>query len=139
MKKVLIILIAVLIVGAVVFALVKANSKSGDTMSGMNMSSSSTDAKNPDTSSQAVATDKVSINDFAFSPQAITVSAGTTVTWTNKDSAEHTVTSDDASSDGPNSQQLAQGASYTFTFATAGTYKYHCANHPNMTGTVIVK
>jgi plastocyanin len=77
----------------------------------------------------------VFIQGMAFSPSTITVSAGTAVTWTNKDAMTHTVTSNTAlfSSGG-----LVQGGTYTFTFANAGTYTYKCTIHPSMTGTVIV-
>lgn len=73
--------------------------------------------------------------DFAFSPDPITASVGATVTWTNADSAPHTVTLDDGSCD---SGQFGQGASATLRFNAAGTYAYHCALHPNMKGTVEV-
>jgi amicyanin len=82
-------------------------------------------------------TNSVTIENFAFNPATITVKKGTTVTWTNKDSAAHTVTTDSGS--GPTSQLLNQGDSYTFTFNTAGTFNYHCQPHPNMKGTVIVE
>ncbi len=73
-----------------------------------------------------------------FGPDTITVVMGVnnTVVWTNNDSSPNTVTSDTGAFDSGN---LAQGATYTFTFPTAGTYKYHCTYHPWMTATVIVK
>lgn len=82
------------------------------------------------------APNSVSISNFAFSPQTITVTAGTEITWTNKDAAAHTVTSDDGNF--PSSGNLSQGQTYKVTFSTAGTYPYHCAIHPSMKGTVIV-
>ncbi|MBI2078639.1 MAG: cupredoxin domain-containing protein [Euryarchaeota archaeon] len=67
-------------------------------------------------------------SDLSFSPASVTVKVGTKVTWTNKDSTIHTVTSDDA--DGPlNSGNLAAGGKYSYTFTTAGTFKYHCTPH----------
>jgi plastocyanin len=82
------------------------------------------------TSSVAIVTD-------AFSPAALTVKVGDTVTWTNTDSTPgsgHTVTSKGR---GPlKSSSLAQGQAYSFTFTTAGTYAYYCAIHPDMMGTV---
>jgi plastocyanin len=73
-----------------------------------------------------------------YLPDTVTVVVGVnnTVTWTNNDNAPHTVTADDGSF---NSGNLAPGATFSFTFATAGTYKYHCVYHSWMTGTVIVK
>lgn len=81
-------------------------------------------------------TNKVAIENFAFSPAAITVKKGTTVTWTNNDSTSHTVTGDQTG--GPDSELLGQGKSYSFTFNTVGTFAYHCAPHPQMTGKVTV-
>lgn len=78
----------------------------------------------------------VEISGFAFSPASLSVKTGTTVTWTNKDSTDHTVTVD--SGDGPKSSNIAQGQTYSFTFSKAGTYKYHCSIHPDMTATVTV-
>ncbi|MFG2288226.1 cupredoxin family copper-binding protein [Streptomyces sp. NPDC048595] len=79
----------------------------------------------------------VTIADFAFSPSTLTVSKGTTVTWTNEDSAPHTVTSSGSGS--LNSPTLRSGDSYTFTFNSAGTFSYVCMIHPSMHGTVVVK
>lgn len=78
----------------------------------------------------------VEIANFAFGPDTIQVAAGTTVTWTNNDTAAHTVTADDNSFDSGN---LAPGDTFSFTFATAGTIAYHCNYHPNMTASVVVR
>ena len=87
--------------------------------------------------SPSVSGQSVTVLDFAFSPKDITVNAGDTVTWTNQDSMDHTVTSTDG---GPlDSGNLSKGASYRHTFSTPGTYRYHCAYHPSMTGTVTVR
>jgi plastocyanin len=77
----------------------------------------------------------VTIKGFAFDPATIDVKVGETVTWTNEDSATHNVKGDGGISSG----DLAQGASYSKTFDTAGNYAYQCAIHPTMTGTVVVK
>jgi plastocyanin len=77
----------------------------------------------------------VSIVDFAFEPATLEVAAGTTVTWTNNGSAPHTVTADDGSFD---SGELAPGASFSFTFESAGSVAYHCNIHPQMTATITV-
>jgi len=78
----------------------------------------------------------VSISNFAFSPASITVPAGTKVTWTNNDSAPHTVTSN---TDAFESGSLSRGGTFSFTFAQKGTYEYHCSPHPSMNGKVIVE
>jgi plastocyanin len=77
----------------------------------------------------------VTIDNYAFSPTTLTVSAGTTVTWVNNDTAAHTVTADDGTFDSGN---LDPGESFTYTFASAGTISYHCNYHPTMVGTVVV-
>ena len=78
----------------------------------------------------------VSIQGFAFIPQDLTVTHGTTVRWTNLDGAPHTSTSDDGIWD---SGTLSTGQTYTFTFGPSGTYPYHCEIHPSMTATVTVE
>jgi plastocyanin len=85
--------------------------------------------------SGSVSTSAVEIKGFAFNPPMIEVSAGTTVTWTNQDTAPHTATADDGSFD---TGRLNQGQSGTFTFDHPGTYTYICTFHPNMKGTVVV-
>jgi plastocyanin len=97
-----------------------------------NMTGTGGTGGNPGTTQGA---NDVFIQGMAFSPSTITVTAGTAVTWTNKDAVTHNVTSNPAlfSSGG-----LVQGATYSFTFATPGTYSYKCTIHPSMTGTVIV-
>lgn len=77
----------------------------------------------------------VTIKDFAFSPASLDVAVGETVTWTNEDSAPHTVTGDD----GIDSGNLALGKSFTHTFKSAGTFSYRCSIHPDMTGAVTVR
>jgi predicted lipoprotein with Yx(FWY)xxD motif/plastocyanin len=68
----------------------------------------------------------VSISNFAFNPSPLTVKVGSTVTWTNNDSASHNVTADDGSF---KSDTLAKGATFSFTFTKAGTYQYYCSFH----------
>lgn len=80
---------------------------------------------------------QVSIQGFAFSPQTLTVAPGTTVTWTNKDGAAHTATSQNKG--GFDSGSLSQGKAFSYKFSQAGDYTYACTFHPNMTGTVAVK
>src|SRR5512142_3070353 len=57
----------------------------------------------------------VTIQNFAFGPASLDVAVGTTVTWTNKDSATHTVTANDASFDG----QVPSGQTFSQTVAKA--------------------
>lgn len=78
----------------------------------------------------------VQIVNFSFQPATVHIKAGMTVTWTQKDSTPHTVTSTNPL--GLDSQSLSQGQEYAYTFKTPGTYEYHCSIHPSMKGTVIV-
>jgi len=77
----------------------------------------------------------VDISNFAYTPSPLEVKVGDTVTWTNLDSAPHTVTSSDGSIQ---SGRLDQGASFSYTFTTPGTFDYHCEFHANMAGQVVV-
>lgn len=81
----------------------------------------------------------IAMKNFAFDPPALTVKAGTVVTWVNQDSAAHTVVSDAGSPEAFSSAPLSTGGTYTRTFTAPGTYAYHCSIHPSMKGTVIVQ
>lgn len=72
----------------------------------------------------------------AFAPDDVNVAVGSTVTWMNVDSVSHTSTSD---AKGWDSGIVAPGAQFSFTFQSAGTFQYHCAIHPGMVGTVVVR
>src|SRR5262249_49609321 len=75
------------------------------------------------------------LTNTAYSPNPLTINAGTAVTWTNKDSTTHTATSDTgvfSGTVGPNGQ-------FSFTFPNKGTFAYHCTLHPNMVGSVVVQ
>jgi amicyanin len=78
----------------------------------------------------------VQIDDFAFSPPNLTVMAGTTVTWRNRDDIPHTVKSSKRLF---GSEALDTDDSYSFTFKEPGTYEYFCSLHPHMTGKIIVE
>jgi plastocyanin len=79
----------------------------------------------------------VGIMNVAFSPNAITINAGDSVTWTNNESdgTPHTVTADDQSWD---SGIMSPGGSYTVTFSAPGDFTFHCNVHLSMTGVVHV-
>lgn len=74
----------------------------------------------------------------AFTPPTVTISAGQSVEWIFQDANPHTVTADDDSFSSPKTG-LANAKTFSHTFATAGTYKYHCYIHPQMLGTVVVQ
>jgi len=78
----------------------------------------------------------VEIKGFAFSPATVNVSIGTTVTWTNNDSATHTVTSTTGAFESGN---MSNGSTFSHTFTAVGDFEYHCSIHTSMVGHVIVK
>ncbi|WP_239001895.1 MULTISPECIES: cupredoxin family copper-binding protein [unclassified Mycobacteroides] len=87
-------------------------------------------------SAPAPAGPAVHIENFAFNPATLTVPAGTTVTWTNKDEEPHNVVAEDGSFRSPGMD--AQGT-FSYQFATPGTYQYVCGIHPFMKATVVVQ
>jgi plastocyanin len=84
----------------------------------------------------AVGKAEVKIDNFSFSPGALTVKAGTQITWTNGDDIPHTVVADGNTF---KSKVLGAGERFTFTARKPGTYSYSCSVHPNMTGKVVVE
>jgi plastocyanin len=78
----------------------------------------------------------VTVQGFAFAPAALNVSVGDKVTWSNKDGATHTVSSDTSGVfDG---QLTGTTGTFSFTFTQAGTFAYHCNIHTTMTARVVV-
>ena len=78
----------------------------------------------------------VKIDNFTFGPTELTVKAGTTVRWTNRDDIPHTVVSPDKVF---KSKVLDTDEQFSFTFSTPGTFPYFCSIHPKMTGKVVVQ
>jgi plastocyanin len=87
-------------------------------------------------SSVAIPAGAESLGNRAFMPDELDVAVGTTVTWMNTDSISHTSTSD---VNAWNSGIVAPGGRFSFAFQTTGTFQYHCAIHPGMVGTVVVR
>ena len=79
---------------------------------------------------------EINISGFAFAPAIVTVTVGTTVTWTNLDWERHTITSETDLFDSGN---LARNATFSYSFADRGTFSYYCAIHPSMRGKVSVE
>jgi amicyanin len=80
----------------------------------------------------------IAIDNFAFSMPQLTIAAGTTVTWTNKDDEPHTIRAQGANP-AFHSPALDKGDSYSFVFKDPGTYAYYCTIHPHMVGTIVVQ
>jgi plastocyanin len=86
----------------------------------------------------SAATFQVAMKGYAFAPASLSVPAGSTVTWTNYDTAPHDV----KTTSGPlaiHSPMLNKGESWSFTFTTAGSYGYVCTVHPDMTAGITVR
>jgi plastocyanin len=86
-------------------------------------------------SGDAVRSAKVEIEDFAYSPDPVTIEEGGKVIWVNRDSAPHTATAEDGSFD---TGTLEEGKLKSESFKEPGTYEYVCSIHPDMHGTVEV-
>ena len=80
---------------------------------------------------------EVTIDNFSFSPNTLTLSVGATVTWINHDNVPHVVSS--ADNQFKKSTVLKTGQTFSHTFMATGTYSYFCSIHPRMTGKIIVK
>ena len=84
----------------------------------------------------STSTAEVKIDNFSFVPPVLTVTAGTTVTWTNRDDIPHTVVSNDGVF---KSKVRDTDETFSYTFDKPGTYPYFCSIHPKMTGKVVVQ
>jgi len=115
--------------------LLAACGSSADTPSGGSATPSAGSTSTASNPPAATAT-TVGIDNFLYSPDPITVAVGTTITWTNDEDFDHTVTADDGSFD---SGDLATGDTFEHTFDAAETFTYLCSIHPNMAGTIIVQ
>lgn len=104
---------------------------------GVDMSSSGASCPQQQAASAETATNAVTIENFTFSPDTLTVPVGTEVTWENRDDIPHTVTSNDKTTFA--SALLDTEDTFSFTFSEAGTFDYFCSVHPMMTAKVIVQ
>ena len=139
-----------LLIGTPIMALLLAACSGGTTATPTTAAATSTAASQSASASESESAEPsggagemtVTLQNFAFSPTTLTVPVGSTVTFENKDSTEHTATNgkdgqkaDDALFD----IKLATGASDTFTFDKAGTYDVTCLIHPSMNMTITVQ
>lgn len=104
-------------------------------------------------SGRSAPTVEISIEDFAFAPERVTVPVGEAAVWTNADDILHTVTSgrgqkqgvpgvtEDkaARPDGLFDREVELDDTFTFVVEEAGTYRYFCAIHPGMTGVIVAR
>jgi len=85
---------------------------------------------------QAETAPSVHIDNFTFTPQEITITRGTTLTWVNDDDIPHAIA---ATNKAFRSKTMDTEQKFSFTFTEPGTYEYFCSLHPHMQGKVIVK
>lgn len=80
---------------------------------------------------------QVTVENYKFTPAELRISRGDTVKWTNNEKrVSHSVL---FVSNGQESDRFFPGESWSRTFDEAGSYKYHCGPHPEMTGVIIVE
>lgn len=91
---------------------------------------------NPGGGNPSPGANEVWMQNTAFTPATKTITAGTTITWTNKDATSHDVASLTGVFTSPT---MGQGATFSYTFTAAGTYNYRCTFHQGMNGTIIVQ
>src|SRR3954451_14005577 len=89
-----------------------------------------------DTVTTAATPAVIVIKDFAFSPSALTIAPGTTVTWVNEDESPHTIADNGKAF---RSAALAANDRFSLTFGQPGVFVYHRTMHPMMVGKIVVK
>lgn len=133
--------LVVLVIGGAVTA-TQLNKDSDSSMTGMsNMESKNNSAESTSQGEQDLTAQNevaMDIRDFDFEKPNIKIKAGTTVTWTNQDTARHDVVIDGEGAEGLGSELLAKGESYSFTFTEPGMTNYLCEPHPYMKGMINV-
>ena len=132
--RALTLVIAIIVLVGAVFLLTSGNNDNGQVNE--NPTADVTDINAGSSGSNASVSYDIKIDNFAFSIETLSIKRGDSVTWTNVESASHTITSDGNTE--LSSQPLSQGKSYTHKFRSQGTYAYHCAFHPEMKGKIIV-
>jgi len=132
MGKIILIVVIIMLLGIGGYFISKNKTPAGTSSQNSNSQQPTSSGQNQVPQNQ---TQSVAISNFAFVPDSVTVKAGTTVRWTNGDSATHKIQSNTSAFGSGN---LAQGDSYEFQFNVAGTYDYICAIHTYMKGKIIV-
>ncbi|HEX2960521.1 MAG: plastocyanin/azurin family copper-binding protein [Bacteroidota bacterium] len=136
------VLLAVIVLALVALAGCSKNDTGTNSYPGGTTGGGTDTSKNSGGGSGGKGTYKVTIQNMSFSPSAITVPAGSVVTWTNMDGMAHTVTSGTPGSPDNkfDSGNMNTNAVYSFTFSAKGTYPYYCRYHSStMHGTVTVQ
>ncbi len=124
-KKIIIYIVIVLVILVAVFYFINM-SKYGEVQTNQ--------GQMPTSEVPSASSNSISIVNFSFNPQVLNIHKGDTVVWTNKDSVPHQIAGGNF-----NSPAISNGQIYSFVFNDIGTFDYHCAIHPSMTGTIIVQ
>ena len=127
--------VAVLGFGAVTL---KNNNKKSDAPKDTMSQHDSNSTKKAPSGDSVQETNKVTYKGFDVVEKHIKIKKGTTVTWTNEDSAKHDVTPDTETADFKATELFGKGETKTITFNTVGTFSYHCSPHPYMKGMIEV-
>ena len=129
-------IVAIIVVIGIVVLLTTGSNNNSSPKTENTAPTGTTGTTETETSSNTPSSYNIEITNFAFSPETLSIKKGDKVTWTNLDSASHTVSSDGSTE--LSSQPLSQGKAYTHTFKISGTFSYHCAFHSGMKGKIIV-
>jgi plastocyanin len=138
-RNALIAIVVVVILAVGGWAIYDHGKSNNNSSYGNNSTTTQTNTSNPPPSSNQPTEGAITIKNMMFTPSQITVAKGGTVTWTNNDTTAHKVVDDLSNVGGPNSGDIAPGATYSFTFNKTGSFQYHCSIHPSMRGTIVVK
>ena len=129
------IIAAVLIVIGVAIAIAQSSKDNNQPVNNANSNSQNQQQNN--TANNSTTNGSVTIRNMMFTPSQATVLKGESVIWSNNDNTEHTVTIDHGN--GPDSDAIQPGSTFSYKFNEAGSYQYHCKLHPSMRGTIVVK
>ena len=135
-KKITIIVVVVIVLLGV--GILKISKESNESYVEPNSTTANRDASSNNTAVTVQETNMITYKGFAIVQKSIKVKKGTTVTWTNEDSAKHDVTPDKETDEFKASELFGKGETHSATFNTVGTYTYHCSPHPYMKGTIDV-
>lgn len=140
MKKTMLIIVILLIVGIGIYYLVSMSNKYklNEQTENPDKALVSTKTSFPvEPAKENIPSDMtVRISSSGFTPSVLTILPKTEVTWVNTDSVPHTITSDTPGL--IESGNILPGQSYVFKFQDVGTIKYHCSIHPSMKGRIVV-
>jgi plastocyanin len=144
-------IVAVIAFGAALGSLsyVSVSAQSANMTNSSSMTATSSGTNSTGGNSVSIVPNASTMTDKAFAPNPINAKVGDTITWTNKDTTFHTVTSGTGTSDTAKGKEfdsspglktfIQPSQSFSHKFMTAGEFAYFCQIHPTMVGKVVVK